>query len=46
MTKSAFTTRILLFEGVGFILVLSLLWLNESLDLPHKLLGAPTTPVN
>jgi hypothetical protein len=46
MSKSAFTTQILLFEGVGFILVLGLLWLNEALDLPHKLLGAPATPVN
>ena len=46
MTKKGFTTRILVFEGVGFSLVLGLLWLNEGLDLPHTLLGAPTTPVN
>ena len=46
MTKSTFTKEVLLFEGIGFALVVSLLWLNEALDLPHKLLGAPTTPVN
>lgn len=46
MSKSALTTRIVLFEGIGFALVLSLLWLNEGLDLPHMLLGAPITPVN
>lgn len=46
MSKRSFTTRILLFEGVGFGLALSLLWLNEGLDLPHKLLGAQATPMN
>ena len=46
MSKSVFTRQILLFEGVGFALVLSLLWLNEGLDLPHELLGAPITPAN
>ena len=46
MSKATFTVRIVLFQGVGFALVLSLLWLNEGLDLPHKLLGAPPTPVN
>lgn len=46
MSKRTFTTRILFFEGVGFVLVLVLLWLNELLDLPHRLLGAPSTPVN
>ncbi|MCK4658829.1 MAG: hypothetical protein KAV82_04840 [Phycisphaerae bacterium] len=46
MSKSTFTKKILLFEGVGFALVIALLWLDELLDLPHKLLGAPPTPVN
>ena len=46
MTKRGFTTRILVFEGVGFALVLGLLWLNEGLDLPRTLLGAPPTPIN
>jgi hypothetical protein len=46
MSKSAFTKEILLFEGIGFGVVLSLLWLNEALDLPHYLFAAPSTPVN
>lgn len=41
-----FTRQILLFEAVGFGLTLCLLWLNEVLDLPFSLLGAPMTPVN
>ena len=46
MSKSALATQILIFEAVGFILVLGLLWLNEWLDLPRWLLGAPATPIN
>lgn len=46
MSTRVLKQEILLFEGVGFLLVLSLLWLNEAFDLPHKLLGAPATPVN
>jgi hypothetical protein len=29
-----------------FILVCILVWLDEILDLPHLLLGAPPTPIN
>ena len=32
MSKSAFTKKILLLEGIGFGLVISLLWVNELLD--------------
>ena len=46
MSKSAFTKKILLLEGIGFGLVISLLWVNELLDLPHELLAAPRTPLN
>jgi hypothetical protein len=46
MSKSAVTRRVLLFEGIGFCLVLTSLWLNEVLDLPRLLFGAPATPVN
>lgn len=41
-----FTKQILLFEAVGFGLTLCLLWLNEALDLPNSLFGAPMTPIN
>jgi hypothetical protein len=33
-------------EGLGFSLVLIMLWLNEVCDLPHHLFGAPPTPIN
>jgi len=46
MSKRTFTMQILFFEGAGFVLVLILLWMNELLDLPYELLGAPATPVN
>ena len=29
-----------------FVLLCILVWLNEILDLPHLLLGAPRTPIN
>ena len=31
---------------VGFTVILILLWLNEIIDLPYRLLGAPATPFN
>jgi hypothetical protein len=34
----------LLLEALGFIFVSLLIWVNEFLDLPHLLLGAPSTP--
>jgi hypothetical protein len=34
----------LLLEALGFIFVALLIWVNEYLDLPHMLLGAPATP--
>ena len=34
----------LLLEALGFIFVSLLIWVNEYLDLPHRLLGAPATP--
>ena len=34
----------LLLEALGFIFVSLLIWVNEFLDLPHLLLGAPATP--
>jgi hypothetical protein len=34
----------LLLEALGFIFVALLIWVNEYLDLPHLLLGAPSTP--
>lgn len=40
------TQRIVRLEALAFGLVAAVLWLDELLDLPHRLLGAPPTPVN
>ena len=33
-------------ELAGFLLIIAVIWLNEIIDLPHLLFGAPLTPVN
>ena len=38
--------RIWLFVGSIFFLLILLAWMNEVLDLPHYLMGAPKTPIN
>ncbi|MFH1091729.1 MAG: PAS domain-containing protein [Pseudomonadota bacterium] len=39
-------SKIILFTAGMFGVLLILVWLNEILDLPHHLMGAPDTPVN
>jgi PAS domain S-box-containing protein len=39
-------SRIWLLTASMFVLLCILVWLNEILDLPHLLLGAPHTPIN
>jgi hypothetical protein len=46
MTKAQLSKKIIVAELIGFILVIMILWLNELLDLPYRLLGAPATPMN
>ncbi len=46
MSKSVLTQKILIYEAVGFGLAIALLWVDELLDLPHHLLGAPLTAIN
>ena len=38
--------RVIFYEAAGFAAVSLLLWLDEILDVPHYLMGAPRTPVN
>jgi hypothetical protein len=38
--------RVLLYESLGFALILIALWLDELLDLPRRILGSPATPIN
>ena len=32
-------------EAVGFLLIVAIIWMDELLDLPHRMFGAPRTPV-
>ncbi len=38
--------RILVYEYLGFGIMLFLLWLNELLDIPHQFFGSEATPIN
>jgi len=38
--------RLCLYEAIAFAIAVFILWLNEILDIPHFLFGAPLTPVN
>jgi len=46
MTKKRLTKTILLYESIGFGIVILFLWADEVFDLPHHILGAPATPIN
>lgn len=39
-------SRVTLLEGGGFLAVVAIMWLDEVLDLPHRLFGFQATPVN
>ena len=46
MSHRTFTNRVLLYEALGFALVVALIWSDELLDMPHVLLGAVAKPAN
>ncbi|MCK5708261.1 MAG: hypothetical protein KAI43_11460 [Candidatus Aureabacteria bacterium] len=47
MFKNMTTKKtIIVYELVGFLIVIVLLWLDEIFDIPHNLLGATATPIN
>ena len=46
LSRRKITRRTLLFQAIGFGLVIALLWLDECLDLPYLLVGAQPTPFN
>ena len=46
MTKNKITRKVILYEAIGFGLVILVLWLNELFDIPHNLFGLVATPVN
>ena len=45
-SKVFITTKILLYEAIGFLTVVALTWANEIFDIPYLLLGSPPTKVN
>jgi hypothetical protein len=38
--------RLLLYQVLGFVSIIALIWINEIIDLPHFLLGSPLTKIN
>lgn len=38
--------KIIIYELIGFGIVILFIWIDELLDIPHTLLGAEKTPVN
>jgi hypothetical protein len=46
MKKNAITKQILIYELIGFSIIILFIWLGEIIDLPHTVFGAPATPVN
>ncbi|MFH1081037.1 MAG: hypothetical protein V1766_12410 [Pseudomonadota bacterium] len=46
MKTTQLSKRILASELMGFLIVIMIVWLDEFIDLPHKLFGAPATHVN
>ncbi len=46
MTKRKMSKKIILYELLGFGVIILFLWLDEILDLPHFLFGAKATPIN
>lgn len=46
MTKEIFSKRIIIYDIVGFSVVIIVIWLNELVDMPHLIFGAEATPAN
>ena len=46
MTKPSFKKKIILYDIVGFGIVMLFLWFNELFDFPHLILGSKSTPMN
>ncbi len=46
MSKHKLTRNILLYELIGFFIVIIILWLDEIFDIPHNIFGFEATPIN
>ncbi|MFH1874495.1 MAG: hypothetical protein ABH859_04840 [Pseudomonadota bacterium] len=38
--------RVIIFEIIGFLAIIAMLWANEIFDIPYHLYGAQQTPIN
>ena len=46
MSNRAIEKTVIFYEIIGFSLIIILLWVDEILDIPCLIFGAPATPVN
>ena len=46
ITRKILGKRVAAYEALGFALIIVFIWLNELVDIPHRLFGAAETPVN
>ncbi len=46
MSKMILAEKIILFELIGFGIVILFLWVDEIFDIPHHIFGSETTPIN
>ncbi len=46
MTKDIVSKKIILYDIIGFGIVIVILWSNEIMDIPHLIFGTSRTPVN
>ena len=44
--KDSVSKRVVLYEVVAFLIIIAIIWLDEVLDIPNLLWGAPRTPIN
>lgn len=46
MKKYILTQKLISIEIIGFLIGILFIWLDEFIDIPHHIFGAPDTPVN
>ena len=46
MTKHILAKKIIIFELIGFAIIMFFLFADEILDIPHTVFGTPSTPIN
>jgi len=46
ITRKTLGKRVAGYEITGFVIMIVIIWLDEIIDIPHRLFGAAATPVN